>query len=56
MRVTVVEEDDEGDQRDDLIATGIVEASPAWLQRNGSRWALRIDAPGVQHESDLRLA
>lgn len=56
MRVTVVEEDYEDGERDDLIATGTVEPSPDWLQCNGSRWVLRIDAPGVRHESDLRQA
>jgi hypothetical protein len=54
MRVTVVEEDYEDGERDDLIATGTVEPSPDWLQCNGSRWVLRIDPPGVRHESDLR--
>ncbi|MGC3989885.1 MAG: hypothetical protein QM796_09455 [Chthoniobacteraceae bacterium] len=40
--------------RDDFIATGIVEPSPDWLQCQGSRWVLMIDAHGVRHESDLR--
>jgi hypothetical protein len=39
--------------RDDLLATGTVEPAPDWLQCNGSRWVLRIDADGVRHESDL---
>ena len=52
MVVTAFEEDYEGDARDDLLATGIVEASPDWLQCNGSRWTLRIDKRGVRHQSD----
>jgi len=53
MVVTVYEEDsDEHGQPDDLIASGVVERSPEWLQCNGSRWCLRIDANGVRHQSD----
>ena len=53
MQVVAVEEDYEGGERDDLVATGTVEASPDWLQCRGSRWVLRIDEHGVRHQSDL---
>lgn len=55
MIVTAYDEDvgDDG-RRDDLIASGVVEPSPSWLQCTGSRWALRIDQNGVRNESDLR--
>ena len=54
MIVTAFDHDeDEHGVRDDLIATGIVERSPDWLQCSGSKWALRIDKHGVRHESDL---
>jgi hypothetical protein len=56
MQVTAFDEDVEGGQRDDLIASGTVERSPDWLQCRGSRWVLRIDENGVRHESDLRNA
>jgi hypothetical protein len=52
MFVTVYDEDIENGVRDDLIATGVVEPSPNWLQCHGSRWILRIDENGVRHESD----
>jgi hypothetical protein len=55
MTVTAFEEDaDENGQSDCLIATGVVERPPNWLQCNGSRWVLRINSDGVRHESDLR--
>jgi hypothetical protein len=55
MAVTVFDEDrDEAGERDNLIASGVVEPSPDWLQCSGSRWVLRIDAQGVCHESDLK--
>jgi hypothetical protein len=47
------EDVDEHGQRDDLIASGIVESSPDWLQCKGSRWCLRIDKFGVRHQSDI---
>jgi hypothetical protein len=53
MQVTAfMEDEDEGGNRDDLIASGIVEPSPEWLSCRGSRWILRIDGWGVRHESD----
>jgi hypothetical protein len=53
--VTAYDEDvNDAGERDDLIASGIVEPSPEWLQCNGSRWTLRIDARGVRHQSDER--
>jgi hypothetical protein len=53
LKVMVFESDigDNGEP-DDLIATGVVEPSPDWLQCNGSRWALRIDEHGVRHQSE----
>jgi len=55
MVLTAFDEDsDENGNRDDLIASGIVEPSPQWLRCNGSRWALRIGQHGVRHESDLQ--
>jgi hypothetical protein len=54
MQVTAFEEDYEDGQRDDLIASGVVERSPEWLQCRGSRWVLRFDENGITHESDLR--
>lgn len=44
---------DENGNRDDLVATGIVETSPEWLQCRGSRWILKIDENGVRSESEL---
>jgi len=55
MTLTAFMEDaDEHGNRDDLIASGIVEASPESLRCLGSRWVLRIDRNGVRHESDLK--
>ena len=55
MKLTAYQEDgDENNQPDDIFASGVVEPSPEWLVRHGSRWALRIDSDGVRHESDLR--
>lgn len=54
--LTAYDEDvDEHGNRDDLVASGIVESSPAWLSCRGSKWVLRIDENGVNNESDLRL-
>ena len=53
MHVTAFEPDTDDDGRPaDLIATGLVEPSPDWLQCNGSRWALRIDEHGVRHQPE----
>jgi hypothetical protein len=53
--LTAYDEDaDEQGNRDNLIASGIVEPAPAWLRRDGSKWVLRIDENGVNHESDSR--
>jgi len=55
MIVTAFDEDaDEHGQRDDLVASGVVEVAPDWLQCRGSKWVLRIDENGVRHESELR--
>src|SRR6266536_5304450 len=52
MVLTAFDEDlNERGERDDLLASGTVEPAPDWLQCNGSRWVLRIDARGVRHES-----
>lgn len=51
MTVTAFEPDIEDGQPVELIANGVVEPSPAWLQCDGSRWALRINEQGVRHES-----
>ena len=44
---------DDGGRPDALFATGVVEPSPDFAQCRGSRWALRIDANGIRHESDV---
>ena len=55
MVITAFDEDvDDRGKRDDLLATGIVERLPEWLQCQGSKWALRIDANGVRNESGIR--
>jgi hypothetical protein len=54
MVVTAFEPDFHDGQPADLVATGIVEPSPDWLQCNGSRWALRIDENGVRHVAPER--
>jgi hypothetical protein len=55
MKLTAFTEDlDENGNRDDLTASGTVEASPRRLRCNGSRWVLRIDENGVRNESDIR--
>jgi hypothetical protein len=55
MIVTVFDYDsDINGQPDNLIASGIVEPSPDWLQCKGSRWVLRIDSNGVRNESELK--
>ena len=55
MIVTVFEEDaDETGNRDDVVATGVVEQAPEWLQCKGSKWILRVDRHGVRHESETR--
>lgn len=54
MVLTAFDEDaDEQGNRDDLIASGIVEIAPTWLQCRGSKWVLRIDQNGVRHESEI---
>src|SRR5271167_1378403 len=54
MAAMAFEEDmDERGQREYLVAEGIVEPSPDWLNCRGSKWVLRIDSRGVRHESDI---
>ncbi|MFZ1085953.1 MAG: hypothetical protein WAN35_13390 [Terracidiphilus sp.] len=55
MVLTAFDEDMEDGKPDDLLASGIVDSSPEWLQCRGSRWISRIDADGVRHESDIGL-
>jgi len=55
MVVTAYEDDiDENGNPDCLIASGVVEPSPDWLQCRGSRWVLRMDENGCRHESDIK--
>ena len=55
MTLAAFDEDaDDKGNRDDLIASGIVEPSPESLRCLGSRWVLRIDQNGVRHESDFK--
>jgi len=57
ISVTAFDEDQDKDgNREYVVASGIVEAAPYWLQCKGSRWVLRIDKRGVRHESELREA
>jgi hypothetical protein len=54
MQVTAFDEDvDDNGAPDDLIASGVVERAPDWLQSEGSRWVLRIDADGLRHASEV---
>ncbi len=54
MTAAAYDEDaDERGARDDLIASGVVEPAPDWLQCNGSKWVLKIDENGVRNESEL---
>jgi hypothetical protein len=54
LQLTAFDEDaDEHGNRDDLVARGAVEPSPAWLQCRGSQWVLRVDKSGVRSESEL---
>ena len=54
MAVVAFEPDiDDDGQPADLVATGVVEPSPEWLQCDGSRWALRIDEHGVRHQREI---
>lgn len=53
MILTAFDENYEGDKRDDIFVSGIVEPSPEWLSCRGSRWVLRIDVDGLRWESDL---
>jgi hypothetical protein len=55
MVLTAFDEDvDDNGNRDDLIASGIVERPPWRLRCGGSRWVLKIDGNGVRHDSELR--
>lgn len=53
MIATVAEPDPNvNGEPDFLIATGVVERSPDWLQCTGSKWILRFDEDGVYHLSE----
>jgi hypothetical protein len=55
MRLTAFMEDlDDAGNRDDLIASGVVEMPPEWLRRHGSKWILMIDEKGVRHQSEIQ--
>jgi hypothetical protein len=57
MRVTAFDQDTrEQGGRDDLVASGVVERAPGWLDCTGSRWVLRIDENGIRHESEVPAA
>ena len=52
--LTAYDEDaDANGHRDDLMATGVVEPSPDWLQCRGSKWSLRLDGNRVRSESEI---
>jgi len=53
MILTAFDENYEGDKRDDIFVSEVVEPSPEWLSCRGSRWVLRIDGDGLRWESDL---
>jgi hypothetical protein len=54
LTLTAFDYDSDDDGRPDaLLATGVVEPSPDYAQGRGSLWALRIDANGIRHESDV---
>ena len=53
LAIAFDEDVDENGRRDDLIASGVVEASPEWLACNGSKWVLKIDLNGVRNESEI---
>ena len=51
LALTAFEPDQDDDGRPaDLVASGVVERSPAWARCRGSVWSLRIDAAGIRHE------
>ena len=55
MLVTAFMEDsDEHDRPDNLIASGVVEPAAPGLVGHGARWVLHVDESGVRHESDLK--
>jgi hypothetical protein len=54
--ITLTAFDDDADEHgrpDKILATGVVERSPDWLQCEGSCWVLRIDSSGIRHASGL---
>ena len=54
MRLTAFDDDaDDQGRPDKILASGVVERSPDWLQCNGSRWVLRIDSSGIRHAAEL---
>jgi len=54
MVVTAFDFDaDENGRPDRILVTGTVERSPKYAQCGGSVWSVRVDAAGVQWESQL---
>jgi hypothetical protein len=54
LMLTAFDQDaDQHGRPDDIFATGVVEPSPEFARCAGSRWALRIDATGIRHASEL---
>jgi hypothetical protein len=54
MHVTAYMEDaDENNNPEFLVASGVVRPLPKWLRCNGSRWVLEIDERGVRYEPTL---
>jgi hypothetical protein len=53
LPVVAFEDDSFENQREYLVASGAVEAAPAELACNGSRWVLRIDCQGVRHLPEI---
>ena len=55
MTVTAFDDDsDDNGNPDRILVTGTVERSPEYAQCRGSVWSLRVDARGVQWESQLQ--
>jgi hypothetical protein len=55
MHLTAYMDDlDDAGNRDDLIASGVVEQAPEWLRKHGSKWILAIDENGVRHQSEIQ--
>jgi hypothetical protein len=54
LRLTAFEEDTDAlGERIYVVASGVVEPSPDYVQCRGSKWSLRIDERGVRHEPKI---